>query len=354
MDKNLTKCKLIGIDANDINNELEHGNISYRSHSIYDLKIYKYTQQCTFGGHWNPITSMCRGLVLNSNMEVVANCIPKFFNYEEYARYTNIDINQPFTVTDKSDGSLIQVFMYNGNMIVSSSGAFENEYTLKAEQLLNTKYQHLLPIIQATDRMNFIFELIAPLTKVVVSYGDLEELRLITVRDDEGLEYDDYIQQCKDLGFDYVNVLDFKDVDDVISKKKGVFENAEGFVVKFLDGSRIKFKYDEYFVIHKTLSHVNKRFVWDALSAGNELKLENIPDESFDEIKAWESELLEEYHVIELICQELFDKIMSMQLPSRKDIAMIIQKEYLEYSNILFYMLDNRDTASLIWKKIKP
>lgn len=342
------------INSVNINKEIENGNIACRSHSIYDLNIYKYTQQCTFGGHWNDITSICRGLILNSNMEVVANCIPKFFNYEEYSRYTDIDITQPFTVTDKSDGSMIQVFMYNGNMIVSSSGAFENEYTLKAEQLLNTKYQHLLPIIQCTDRLNFIFELIAPLTKVVVSYGDQEELRLITVRDPDGYEDEDYIQQCKDLGFDYVNVLDFKDLDDVISKKKGVFENAEGFVVKFLDGSRIKFKYDEYFVLHKIMSSVSKRFVWDALSAGIELQLENIPDESFEEIKVWENELLSEYANVENHCKGIFKKIKDMDLPSRKDIAMIIQKEYLEYSNILFYMLDNRDTASLIWKKIKP
>lgn len=346
--------KMKSIDAELLQDELDKSTISYREHSSKPLRIYKYTQECTFGGLWNPITLMCRGLILNDKHEIIANCIPKFFNYEERNRYNipAVDLNQPFSVTEKMDGSLIQVFMYEGDMIISSSGAFENEYTAKAEQLLNTKYQHLLPIIEATDRVNFVFELIAPLTRVVVSYGDLEELRLITVRTPDGIEDEDFIQQCKDLGFDYVKELGHQSISDIVAAKHEPFNNVEGFVVKFEDGNRIKFKYDEYFILHKVIAHVSKYMVWDAKRSCVPLSLDGIPDETYDMIKAWEIELHNEYHDILETSSDIYNRVKNFE--TRKEVAAYLLPTFAEYASVVFFMLDDRDVSKLIWDKIKP
>jgi len=334
------------------------GFIRKVKHPSEDLFLFKYTEKATFEGVWNEETLMSRGIVLDKDYNIVANCIPKFFNIEEHSRqYTPIiDFNQPFSVTKKDDGSLIQVFMYNNNMIITSSGGFDNDYTKLAEHLLRTKYEHVLHIIENSHGLNYIFEMIAPLTTVVVNYSGVQELRLITVRDLTGYEDKDFIQQCHDVGFDCVQEDHFNSLDDLtLEKSSPEFKNAEGFVVKFDDGSRVKIKYDVYFTLHKNIAHASKRMVWDALSNGIELDLTNIPDETFEQIKQWKAELISAFSKIRAIVSlQYFDVLFYCNNASRKEQAAFINEHFKSTSGMLFASLDGKSIDQIIWKAIKP
>jgi len=342
-----------------LNDHITNGNIRVAKHPDYELYLYKYTQQCVFNGIWDDVTLMCRGLVLDNEYNIIANCIPKFFNYEELnqVRVPNINLNQAFTITRKDDGSLIQIFMYKNNLITTSSGGFCNDYTKKAEELLSTKYKHIIPIITDSPDLNFIFEMISPLTKVVINYEDTEELRLITIRDMDGLEFSRFIEWCKTQGFDYVQEEKFYSIVQLLVEKVSEFKNIEGYVIKFEDGQRVKFKYDEYFTLHKTIAHVSKKFVWEALANNIDLNLENIPDETFKQIKQWKKELEDEFNFIEDAVVKANRRVSIASINgvfNRKQQAEFILKNYKEYSQMLFAMLDDRDIEPMIWKKIKP
>ena len=97
------------IDKERLLEEIANGNVSRKKHPDFDLYIHKYTSHCVFEKNWNEITLACRGLVLDGDFNIIANCIPKFFNYEEIADKNIIDKNCGFQVFEKLDGSLIQL-----------------------------------------------------------------------------------------------------------------------------------------------------------------------------------------------------------------------------------------------------
>lgn len=342
------------IDKEKLDKLVSDGYIRKSNHSRLPLSLYKYTEKTTFEGNWNDLTLMCRGLVLDEDYNIVANCIPKFFNYEELGRQTvpSINFNQPFTATRKEDGSLIQMFMYNGELVITSSGGFENDYTRKAEELLTSKYDYLWFFILQTWGVNFIFEMITPLTRVVVDYGNREELRLITVRERSGVEMDISRDFYMSRGVDLVPIAHFNSIEELIREKSGKYKNIEGYVLKFADGSRVKFKFDEYFILHKTIAHVSKKFVWESLSKGIDLNLENIPDETFEQIRVWSAELQEDFNQLQYYSECAFLTIP--QTESRKTKALYILKEHADISDILFLMVDGKSPIANIWNKLNP
>ena len=61
----------------------EEGLLHKQVHPTLDLTIWNYSPKVQYEKLWDEITLQCRGLVTNSNGEVVARPFKKFFNYEE-------------------------------------------------------------------------------------------------------------------------------------------------------------------------------------------------------------------------------------------------------------------------------
>lgn len=317
------------------------------------LSIYKYTPQTVFENKWNKITLRCRGLVLNEQYEIIADCIPKFFNIEEfsYKDIPKVKMTDEFIVYEKYDGSLIQIFSYNGKIYYTSSGGYNNDYTEKAKEIMEKWYPKQLEIIKETDRVNFVFELIAPLTRVVVNYYNRVNMVLLAVRNRDGREFD--LSVFRRQGFNCANEVKFKTIDDVIKKKKEDYHNLEGYVVKFMNNERIKFKYDDYFLLHATVSHLSKQFTWKYLSAGERIPLENMPDEYYEQINTWKEELEFEFKSRESLFKDTFNSIPDDILKNRKEFATHVLRHHKEISGGLFMLYDNKDIDKLIWREIK-
>ena len=132
--------------------------IHMQVHPTLPLRIYKYSQECVFSKAWDEITLNMRGMVLDTDGNVIANCMPKFFNLEELEPLGIELPNVPYKVYDKVDGSLIEVFRYNGEIVVSSAGSFTSAQAIAAENMLKTKYSHLLEHIE--EGKTYLFELI--------------------------------------------------------------------------------------------------------------------------------------------------------------------------------------------------
>lgn len=100
-------------DINKLKQYEKDGWIMSHEHKDLPLLIWNYTQATQYEGKWDDITLNCRGMVTDTEGNIVAKGFKKFFNYEE--NKTTIPTDLDWTrVYDKLDGSYIQLFNYKG------------------------------------------------------------------------------------------------------------------------------------------------------------------------------------------------------------------------------------------------
>jgi RNA ligase len=339
------------LDLNAINAEIALGNVNRQVHPTLPLSIYKYSQLCVFSRAWNETTLLCRGIVLDDLGNVVINSFPKFFNHSEGDGLQGYQIRKnagmAYTVTDKMDGSLIQVARYNGHLVISSSGSFTSPQAMKATELLRGKEEYI------EENWTYLFELIYPENRIVLNYGDKVSLTLLAMRHTEtgneagfGLWPDDIFEAVTPLAL----TLDEIEID----LKRDAFINKEGYIVKFADGHRVKMKYDEYMRLHKIVSGVNEKYAWECLRDGVDIEaqLVNIPDELFQFVKDAKAKFNAEFEAVDKVVRLVFQTINKDA--SRKEQAQFVLANHKEYAKILFQMLDGKDYSKLIWNMIEP
>jgi len=330
----------------ELNNLYQKGYLVKQKHPELDLWIYNYSQKCQFERLWNPITLLCRGLVLDSEYNIVARPMPKFFNIEEYKPE---DIpNEPYEIFDKMDGSLIQVFWFNDEMIISSRGSFISDQAIKARDIIIKKNNQNHWNSFSMDDLTFVFEIIYKENKIVLDYGDIEDLFLITVIDNtNGKEIIDFLNDfSKDL--DCPLVKKYKNL--TFNELKSLnFKNKEGFVVRFESGFRVKVKFAEYVRLHRIVTNVSNKTVWEHLKDNKPLDnlLNNVPDEFFKWVKFTIDDFNNQYKEIEDYCKENFKFF-----DTRKECALYYQST--KYPIVMFKMMEDKSYDQIIWKMLKP
>ena len=114
-----------------------------------------------------------------------------------------------------------------------------SEQSGRGTQMLHSRYAHTFANLHR-DR-TYLFEIIYPQNKIVVNYGDREDLILLAVIDNlAGQDYplDDYIG----LGFPVVKRFTGLSALDKLKSDADnpANDNSEGYVVRFRSGLRIK------------------------------------------------------------------------------------------------------------------
>ncbi len=316
-----------------------------QKHKNTDYFIYNYGPKAQYERIWNDITIQCRGLILDSNYNVIARPFKKFFNLEEH---TNDDIPLiPFEVYEKMDGSLGILYWIDDKPYIATRGSFESDQAIYATNILHNRYKYVIPKLDKTK--TYLFEIIYPENRIVVNYGDVDDLVLLAVIDKEtGLDC-----ELEPIGFPVVRRYD--GVKDIYDLKKLEENNKEGFVVKFQNGFRLKVKFEEYCRLHKILTQVSNKTVWEYLSQGKDFDelLDRVPDEFYNWVKDTKSTLENNYKSIEEESNKLFHRFHSWNLgETRADFAEYAKKQ--KHPAILFKMLDGKDYSGVIWKHIKP
>lgn len=324
--------------------------VSVQKHSTENLYIYNYTQKCQFDRMWNEETMQCRGLITDDNFVVKARPFKKFFNYEEH---TGEDSKLPalpleeFEVFEKMDGSLGILYWVNNAPLLATRGSFTSDQAVKGSQMLN-KYPNAW-----NQDYTYLFEIIYPENRIVVDYGKREELVLLAVINTltgEEIAYEQMVSMYSDVvpvvkKFDYTNIEKIRSI---------IEDNAEGFVIRFKSGVRTKIKFEEYKRLHKLVTGVNAKTIWELLKNNQPFDelLEKVPDEFFKWVDDTATNLRRQFVVIQGKCFEDLEKIKKLE--TRKDQAFWL-KANSKYPGIVFSMLDNKPTFNEgIWKLIRP
>lgn len=331
-----------------VKKEVAEGRVKAQRHPTLPLTIYKYSTKTAYNREWNVTNLRCRGLVLDEDGEIVVNSMPKFFNHSE-PENEGLDKKAKYTVTDKLDGSLIQVANWKGELIVTSSGSFTSAQAEKARKMLGTVYSRW----NFDNRITYLFEIIYPENKIVLDYGNQEFMRLLAMRETAtGKELTPDSE-----AFDVVEKTSktIEEIEAELNRKD--FINKEGYVVHFEDGIRVKYKYSKYMYLHKLVSGVNETFVWEHLRTKSDIKevIDNVPDEIFNWFNVYRGNLLNEYEMLKLRAENTYSDI-TKNLPDgweRKDFAEMA-KTHGRLQRLLFLLLDKKDIEDSIWQMIKP
>jgi RNA ligase len=340
--------------------------VSSSRHPELPLLIHNYTPICQYERAWSKWTLLCRGLITDLSGNIVARPFPKFFNLDEHIEGSlplqPLNWQAEFLVTEKMDGSLGILYTSEGEPRIATRGSFSSDQAIRANKIWQKNHADFRPIPEVT----YLFEIIYPENRIVVDYAGREELVLLDLIENHtgfslGRELAE--SEASRMGCPVVPAYRNFSAEHLIKGSIPADPNREGVVVSFQDGNRVKIKLEEYKRLHRLMTGVNARTVWEMLSQNHQFDLlfERVPDEFNRWLRQTIASLQGQFQEIE---QEGLRRLKTIQeLVSQQNLGSetipraIWAKKILlegEYASLLFRLLDRKDPADLIWKKIRP
>ena len=334
------------LDPAELATAVETGLVRKQSHPDLPYVIYNYTEACQYAGAWTPVTLACRGLIVDaSSGAVLARPYEKFFNHSE-PNAPFLDPAAKVRVTDKADGSLGIVY----GDAVATRGSFTSDQAQHATTLLRTRYAGFVPPAGLT----VLVEIVYPANRIVLDYDGLDDLILLGAVD---------IATGRTFGPEAVPSWPGPVVESfayaTLAEALAAPPRAgrEGLVVHFLDtDERVKIKYEEYVRLHRLVTGLSARTVWEVLVTGGDLDelTEPLPDEFHAWVKGVVTELTGEVEALVGAVEAEFARIMAA-LPDgwgRREFALEAVRS--EHRGSLFLRLDGRDYRPGLWQQVRP
>jgi RNA ligase len=322
-------------------------------HPVLPLSILNYTARAQFDRVWNDVTTLCRGLIINANDQVVARPFRKFFNAEE----TDISIfnGEPFTAYDKMDGSLGILYPSTKGYAIATRGSFVSKQALEGTQIWEERYADTT----VNPSWTYMFEIIYPANRVVVDYGDVHDLILLGAVDTStGSSVP--LEQVR-AGWRGPVAIEhtYRNLDAALLARG---ENgSEGLVLHFpKTDTRIKVKRSEYVRLHRLYTDVSERRVWEELSSKGSVEdwLNEVPDEIFEFVRSCVEKLNAAHAALKNELQSTYEKIIQA-LPDgfeRRELAraVLLEAESNPLAKGVFSLYDNKDTDMFLWELLRP
>lgn len=345
----------------DLNSMIMGGFVRKQVHPDAPYSILNYTEKAAWENVWNEVTLQCRGLIFNHDtMEVIARPFKKFMNYGQTGAAT-IKLDERVIVTDKMDGSLgILYRLPSGSLAVATRGSFASDQALHATEILQRKYAGFV----APRYHTMLFEIVFRQNRIVLDYGDMDDLVLLgSVNILTGTSHDakDTAEWTGWKG-PVTQTFSYRTLAEALAAPAR--SNAEGLVVHSVDSDeRIKLKQEDYIALHRIVTNLSERAVWEQIIAGktNEEIIAPLPDEfhnwtrdvcvrlSNDVFEA-EMDVREAYN---LILHNLNIKYGYVQW-GRKEFALEVKDRSDKWA--MFMLMDHQQERLLkeLWKRAKP
>lgn len=366
---------------------ISDGYIRRNPHPTAPLALLNYSEKAQYERFWPTETRVSRGLIYNvDTLEVVARGFPKFFNLSEHAPE---EIPSGFSwLSDKFDGSLGILYLdpTSDEFKIATRGSFTSEQAHKGTEILESFYWSDKSSVEDVesiadffkmDGVTYLFEILYPQNRIVCDYGDREELVLLDVIDNDtgNTRFDLFIEipwphkAVKRLWTHSPNSLSHL-----------IAQGDEGFVLCWPEnGLRVKIKSEEYVQLHRTITGLSEKSVWEMIGEGmtaEDIK-ENVPDELFDWVDETFSNISDQiaYIIDEAVSDydavirlTARDAPVSVQVPGSLEQQQDIAREHRaifarhtanfpESLPFLFMLLDNAPPErvwSKAWKMVKP
>ena len=221
-----------------------------------DLACFKYATEAVFS---DPLVCEARGIIIDTkDMRVVCWPFDKFFNVQETCA-AKIDWESA-RVLEKVDGSLIKLYWYKDEwQFATTSTCDANDANISGhtgvsfmDVIKKASNYDSIPLDELDKDYTYMFEVVSPMTQIVISYRDTKLYYLAARSNVTGEEIvadmgdfpvpRSYSLRTLNDCMDAVLHLNVDCVDD---------PQNEGFVVVDKYFNRIKIKSPEYVAVHK-------------------------------------------------------------------------------------------------------
>lgn len=310
--------------------------------------LFKYGIGSDFN---NEIVRECRGLILE-DVTLKTICCP-FFKFGNYGESYIPDINwRQCRAQEKIDGSLINMYYYNGRWRISTTGCID---AIDAPLPTNLKYGNFQDLFMSTATKNnlrlnnlsvvntYMFELVSPYNQVVIKYNDADIYHLAT-RNNNTLE-----EAIANIGIKHPNEYPLYTLSDCINYANN-FNGHEGLVVVDNNWNRIKIKNPSYVAMHHMVNNhaINIEHIIN-MQENNDAEefLNYFPEykEDFIEIQSLTQKIIDDI-------QKVLDIYNTMYYNNRKE-----QAEYLlstPFPDAGFAYIDGKCTDGIsYWKLLR-
>lgn len=331
--------------------------IRVNKHPNLPISIVNYTEKSQFENVWNEVTRQCRDLIIDNKLNIVARPFDKFLNYGQNQSDVFLK-DYTVEVTDKMDGSLGIVFEYEGEWHVATRGSFTSDQAVWATSFLHTPHKDYK--LDLWYEETYLVEIIYPGNRVVLNYGDREDLVLLAARN----AVTGAVRAAKDVEEWYgpkTTTFPYKTLTEALEAPPRT--NAEGFVVYFPElDYRIKIKQGDYVLLHKIVTGLTERRIWENMKDGKTLPelYAIVPDEWHAWLSKTYSAIAYDYMMtIEAIKHDFQLAVWDMQntekFPdggTRKDFAQRVKG--MQYQGFMFSLLDNKSISEKVWELVRP
>lgn len=360
------------------------GYVREQDHPTEPLAIITYSDKAQIEGQtfWEDYPTLwhCRGLIYNTdNGEIVARPFKKFWNYGQGAA-PKLALDERVYTTDKVDGSLGILYRepLGGNLAIATRGSFTSKQAIHATDVLHNWYGMDLATRTHDPREGwhvandetFLFEIVYPENRIVVNYHRIDDLFLLGSVDlDDGTVYRPAVAAIHlDWNGPRAESLGYNTLGEALAAPPR--ENREGIVVSTMyGGPQLKIKQEDYVVLHRIVTGLSERRVWQALMAGQTVDQINepLPDEFHPwvekvalklvtEFNRRQSRMLDEYYNAMATARQAGwasrDEDGYHDVTDRKSIALLFQESDQPWA--LFALLDGRDIQEKLWKQLEP
>lgn len=337
------------IDINLFRDYEKNKLITCREHNNGNLLIWNYTQRCQFDRIWDDITTQARGLITDTQGNIKARPFKKFFNFGEHAGADKLSLDGA-TVTEKHDGSLGIMYHDGLDYALATRGSFYSDQANRGTEMLQDLFEKF-GYSWVRNGVTYLFEIIYSDNRIVVQYDEEFLALLAAFHTETGVEI-----PHEELPLEKLKVqkwTDFSDLKELYSLER---DNSEGLVVHFPNGLRLKVKWDEYVRLHRIVTGVTARSIWECLKNGDSLDeiLNRVPDEFYDWVQKTKEALLAKYSDELLLGKLLYAQVKD--LPTKKDQALHMKDSNPVSRSIAFSLIDNKEERipETIWKSLKP
>ena len=339
-------------DLLDLEAAIDSGFVRTQTHPTLPYTIFNYTERTAYENVWTPVTKQCRGLIAHADTgEVIARPFPKFMNYGQDGAHVGA-ADDAVIVTDKADGSLGILYPTgNGGHAIATRGSFASEQAQHATALYQDRYAD---IASPARGWTYLFEIVYPQNRIVVDYQGLDDLLLLgAVQIATGYS----LPPDAVAGWPGPRIETFPYATLAEALAAPDRPGREGLVVHYVAANeRIKIKQADYVELHKLVTGMNERVVWEHLGNGGDLDtlIAPLPDEFHPWVRSVAERLVDELAEIQASAEAAHAELVAA-LPdgwTRKDYA--IKAAGSPLRPWLFNLLDERDPGPSIWKTLRP
>lgn len=367
------------LDTNLLKDHIFKGVVSEMKHPDYpELKIYNYSHVAQHDNIWDNVTEQCRGLIVNSSTnEVLARPFRKFFNLNTSFREETQEANLPAwkpRILEKLDGSMGILFYYNNRIHIATRGSFASDQAIWANNWVLEHYKSNGPM-DWPEGHTPLFEIIYKENRIVVSYEfeGLVLLGLVNIENGFELSPEEVSSWGNRNGIrvakEYLNLT-------IKECQSDATPNREGFVLQYWTQKdsaplRLKIKTEDYVRLHKVITGLNPKGIWEHLAARYDPEalwrpaIHNKPFVDWctgwiktfqDMYEKWEQEAIRQFGSVAIKAIRESNNISPKpdERAIRKIWALAIQQEPSYLHQVLFACLSGSDWKAQIWKKLEP